>query len=69
MTTIPTRPSLLTRLLRAVRVRRLLHQANAIKAERQQYERAGRVGPIYQFNSITAELDKRMAARRLELGQ
>lgn len=64
---LPTRPGLLSRFWRSLRVRWLLRQAEAIKAERLQYEAAGAIGRVYRLNSILAELEKRMAASRLEL--
>lgn len=62
---IPTRPGLRERLRRLL-AWLLRRRAAAIRAERRQYEAAGAIGPIFQFNSIRQELELLIRARRLE---
>lgn len=52
-------------MFRAIRRAWLLWNANAIKAEREAYERAGVIGPQYRKNSLMQELDCRLKASAL----
>lgn len=56
-------------MLRAIRRRLLLWNADAIRAEREAYEQAGAVGPEYLLNSLMQELDCRLRAFELETKQ
>ncbi len=66
---IPTRLGLLARARRWLLLRWLTWQADCVRAERQQYEAAGVVGPVYLRNSWLRELELRFAARRTELSK
>lgn len=68
-TAIPTRPSLLARMRRALLLRWLTWQADCIRDERQHYEAAGVVGPMYLRNSWAAQMRTMRLARDLEAGQ
>jgi hypothetical protein len=49
-------------LLRPLLTHYLLWRASQVRAEREQYQQAGIVGPRYLFNSHVAELEFRMRA-------
>lgn len=66
---IPTRPALRLRIRRflvLLRCRVLLGQAACIRAEREFYEDAGAVGPIYRRNSFEQELQLLAQVRELK---
>lgn len=52
-------------MFRAIRRRWLLWNADAIRAERDAYQRAGAVGPEYLKNSLLQELECRCRAAKL----
>lgn len=55
----------MTRLLRRLLACLLTWEANATRAEREQYQSTGAAGPIYLLNSHIRELQLRARARQL----
>lgn len=63
---IPTQRGLVARVLCAVCVRWLTWQADGIRKEREAYEAAGAIGPLYLCNSIVQESELRARVRSLQ---